>query len=292
MIRNCLLFVLMITCRQVTAQYFLDSKLVKTSTIEWAVQQQLLLNEQPGKTLELALGNILGDYVIYNYHKLNDSVYREEVKKSSVEMSGDQLYIKRGNRLVRCFLWNGKYLDSDRSVYTDSSGYLVRERLRIKGTDSTWQREVHKVGINDRVTESWIYNTKNDTIEYTRYTDSTNCHNRIVYSVSGKDTLQLLYSHDCDGNGAELLKDKKVFVWSWVFNSRLDILVNEWIVPSGKKGWYDLIDFAREPAMEGGKLVDFSEKTRIHTNRNGVIEKVIVDSYSDEQSIKAIFVWK
>ncbi len=276
MIRTCFLLLCFIKCSgslfaQEQPSY---TSLEKSLIVEWALQQHLVLNEQPGKRFQLGISDDKGDFVVYSYEKLNDSVYREKVEESSVKISSHQLYIKRGNTLTACYLFKDRYADQDWSGYEDSSGYLVRDTTVMKRGKYSYERDIVRLDSNDKMAEWWTLHNGKDSVSYRRYLNLTeNCIETVGYDLTKTDSIQHTYSKDSIGNGAALLLNERVFVWSWEYDSKRKIRVNEWIVPSGTKRTFNLIDFEAEPVMIGGKLVK-EDEVKIRTDKNGFIKRI------------------
>ncbi|ASS49274.1 MAG: hypothetical protein A3D31_03885 [Candidatus Fluviicola riflensis] len=275
MIRICFLLLCLTECLvSVFAQDDSHPSLSKSLITEWALQQQLVLNEQPGKKLRLGITDDHGDYVVYSYEKLNDSIYREKVVESSVKISSNQLYLKRGNRLTACYVFKDRYTDWDWSGYEDSSGYLVKDTIVVNRGKSTSKRNIVRLDSNDKIAEWWTLHNGKDSASYQRYLNLTeNCSERVGYYLTKTDSIQHTYIKDSIGNGAELLLNERVFVNLWEYHSKRKILVNEWIVPSGSKRTFNLIDFEAEPRMVHGKL-EKEDEVKIRIDKKGFIKRI------------------
>ncbi|MDH4473763.1 MAG: hypothetical protein QE487_14250 [Fluviicola sp.] len=275
MIRNTILFLVMIHFGHYVSAQYDGISLNRTILMDWAVQQHLLLNEQPGKSLRLSIMDHLGNYVVYAYEKLNDSIYREVVKESNVELKADQLYIKRGNTVTACYPLKDGYSDRDFSGYRDSAGYLVRDTIVIKrGKSPFHRRDVVLLDSNYNVTKWWTYDDGMDSVYYCRESNlAKNCSDRNVYFLTKTDSIKHSYMKSCSGDADLLIKDKKVFVSYWEFKAKREVLYHEWIVSSNRKRVFYLVDVAAEPRLIGGKLMK-EDEVKIKTDKKGCIKRI------------------
>lgn len=294
MIRNVLLFLVVFHFGHNGAAQYDGISLNKTSLMDWAVQQQLVLNEQPGKKLVLSIEDGTGNSVVYTYKKLNDSIYREVVKESNVAITVDQLYIKRGNMLTACYPLKDGYTDRDFSGYRDSMGYLVRDTIVTKrGKSPFHRRDVVLLDSNYTVAEWWTYDDGMDSVFYRRESKITNnCFERQYFYITKTDSIKSSFLRECEGKGAEFLLTERVFLGAldWELVSKRKIHADDWIVPSNRKGVFYLIDFAAEPRFIRGKLVK-DDEVKIKTDKKGCIKQIKINTFLEGNSKTAWLFW-
>ena len=218
------------------------------SEISWVVQQQLILNDQPTKILKVVMGGIDRNYVKIAYNKLNDSIFGETLEATNITIAPiSNTYKIKENKLIECFLEDNKYVEFNKSGYTDSLGFLVREIETTRSGSIVKERNVLEFNTLNKLVNSWIYLKDSDTIIYRKYTELlNNCEELIIYSISGIDTMQISTSRHCHGNGADFLVDKNVFLWSWKMQGKMLFAANYWIIPTERKHRFDLIDMDDE----------------------------------------------
>lgn len=264
------------------------------SEINWVVQQQLILNYQPTKTLKVIMGGIDGNYVKIAYNRLNDSIFSDSLEATNLTISPiSNTYKIKENKLIECFLHDNKYVEFNKNGYTDSLGFLVKEIETTKSGSSVKERIVLEFNTQNKLVNSWIYLKDSDTIIYKKYTELlNNCEERIIYSISGLDTMQISTTRDCYGNGADFLVDKNVFLWSWKMQQKKQFAANYWIIPTERKHRFDLIDMDDEPTLINGKLIDNDDDVEFRTNKKGIVEKIYINSVYDPRGYRIIFIWE